>query len=100
MGGTGKIGSYVVDELLKRKNDVRMLVRKKNDKTNVFEHAEQVIGDLLKPDTVADAFKGVDKLFLIERQNVPEELTQALIPFNLAKDIGIKQIGLYICFQQ
>jgi uncharacterized protein YbjT (DUF2867 family) len=51
------------------------------------------LGDLGDPVSVAEAIKGVDKLFLlIGEENVPVELTQALTAYGLAKRFGLKHV--------
>ena len=49
-GGTGRVGSEVVKELLKRDADIRLLVRK--DDAPVRAGVETAIGDLLDPVSV------------------------------------------------
>ena len=82
-GGTGNVGSKVISELLKRNVAVRALVRKQEaDKVPVA--VETVVGDLLDPVSVEKALQGVDKAYLLNAV-VPDELTQGLIVFDLAK---------------
>lgn len=82
-GGTGSVGSKVVTELLKRNAEVRLLVRKpKTDRMPAG--VETVEGDLLDPIAVEKALEGVDKAYLLNAV-VPDELTQALIVFGLAR---------------
>ena len=59
-GGTGNVGAEVVKELLKRKADIRLLVRKEGAPTP--KGFEVAIGDLLDPISVQKALHGVDKL--------------------------------------
>ena len=87
-GATGKIGSLVVPELLKRGVHVRVLVRKQS---SFPSQVEVVVGDLLDPVAVRSALSGVNKLFLLNAL-VPDEIPQALIACNLAKRLGIEQI--------
>ena len=82
-GGAGNVGSKVISELLKRNVAVRALVRKQEaDKVPVA--VETVVGDLLDPVSVEKALQGVDKAYLLNAV-VPDELTQGLIVFDLAK---------------
>jgi uncharacterized protein YbjT (DUF2867 family) len=82
-GGTGNVGSKVISELLKRNVAIRALVRKQEaDKVPVA--VETVVGDLLDPVSVEKALQGVDKAYLLNAV-VPDELTQGLIVFDLAK---------------
>jgi uncharacterized protein YbjT (DUF2867 family) len=82
IGGTGKVGAEVVKELQKRKADIRLLVRKEGTPTP--QGVEVVIGDLLDPVSVEKAMHGVGKLYLLNAVS-PDELTQGLIPYDLAK---------------
>lgn len=88
-GGTGHVGSEVVKELQKRKADVRILVRK--EETPAPEGVQVVMGDLLDPVSVQKALDGVDKLYLLNAVS-PDELTQGLIAYDLARKLKLKHI--------
>ena len=88
-GSTGKIGSQLLNELVKRNATVRALVRKADAKLPHGVEAE--VGDLLDPVSFEKALDGVDKLFLLNGV-VPDELTQGLIAFGLAKKRKLKHI--------
>jgi uncharacterized protein YbjT (DUF2867 family) len=75
-GGTGKVGTEVVQALLRRGESVRVLTR--NKEARLPDGVEVAIGDLLDPDSVRSALNSVDKLFLLVG-NVADELTQALL---------------------
>lgn len=90
-GATGKIGSSVVPELLKRGVDVRVLVRKQSAQSMFPSEVEIAVGDLLDPLSIQKALTGINKLFLLTAV-VPDELPQALIACNLAKRFKIEQI--------
>jgi uncharacterized protein YbjT (DUF2867 family) len=66
IGGTGLVGSAVVKELLHRKADVRLMVRKQDK--SVLKGVEVAIGDLLDPPAVATALDGVDQLYSKRRR--------------------------------
>ena len=91
IGATGRVGSEVVKALVQRGADVRAFSRKQPKPfPGVVEIA---VGDLSDPVSVAEAIKGVGKLFLlIGEENVPVELTQALTAYGLAKQAGLKHI--------
>ncbi len=63
-GGTGFIGAQVVDALLRRGDDVRVLARRKSD-LRTFEgiEFERVIGDITDRRAVRRAVKDVEKVF-------------------------------------
>jgi uncharacterized protein YbjT (DUF2867 family) len=88
-GGTGHVGSQVVKELAKRGADVRMLVRKAG--TAVPEGVAVAIGDLLDPVSLEKAMEGVDRLYLLNAVT-PDELTQGLIAYGIARRAKLKQI--------
>jgi uncharacterized protein YbjT (DUF2867 family) len=96
VGGTGTVGSAVVRELLRRRADVRLLVR--DAKTAVPDGVETVVGDLLDPPAIDRAMDGVDKLYLLNAVT-PDELTQALIAFDLAKRRHIAHVVYHSVFR-
>ena len=83
-------------ELQKRKADIRLLVRK--DGTPTPPGVEVAIGDLLDPVSVEKAMHGVDKLYLLNAV-APDELTQALIAYDLAKKLKLKHIVYHSVFR-
>ena len=96
IGGTGNVGSEVVKELKKRNADVRILVRKKD--TASPEGVEVAVGDLLDPVSVQQALHGMDKLYLLNAVT-PDELTQGLIAYDLAKRLKLKHIVYHSVFR-
>ena len=94
-GGTGNVGAEVLKELQKRNADIRLLVRKEGATPKGFE---VTIGDLLDPVSVQNALHGVDKLYLLNAV-VPEELTQGLIAYDLAKKLKLKHIVYHSVFR-
>ncbi len=86
-GSTGKVGSTLLEELRKHDVTVRALVRKPDAK--LPDGVEAVVGDLLDPVSVGKALDGVDKLYLLNGV-VPDELTQGLIAFGLARKLSSK----------
>ncbi len=102
VGGTGKVGSTVVKELLKRDVAVRVLVRNRNAASKmpkaVPENVEVAEGDLLDPPAVENALDGVEKLYLLNAVT-PDELTQGLIAYDLAKKRKIHHIVYHSVFR-
>jgi uncharacterized protein YbjT (DUF2867 family) len=96
VGGTGLVGSAVVRELLRRKADVRLLVR--DAKAAVPAGVEVAVGDLLDPPAVERAMEGADQLYLLNAVT-PDELTQALIAFDLAKRHKFKRVVYHSVFR-
>src|SRR6204780_1890288 len=95
-GGTGHVGSEVVKELQKRKADVRILVRKQE--TPAPEGVQVMVGDLLDPVFLEKALDGIDKLYLLNAVP-PDELTQGLIAYDLAKKLKLKHIVYHSVFR-
>ena len=95
-GGTGRVGSEVVKELQKRKADIRLLVRKNDAPTPTG--VETAIGDLLDPVSVEKAMNGVDKLYLLNAV-LPDELTQGLIAYDLAKKLRLRHVVYHSVFR-
>ncbi|MCW4148714.1 NmrA/HSCARG family protein [Halomonas sp. 18H] len=89
-GATGTVGRHVVEQLVKRDADVRVLVRDPS-KSDFPASVSVVQGDLLDVDALRNAFSGVSTLFLLNAV-VPDEYTQALIALNLARENGIERI--------
>ena len=89
-GATGTIGRNVVDQLVQRGAAVRALVRDPA-KADFPSSVEVVQGDLLDPDSLRSAFKGVSALFLLNAVT-PDEFTQALIALNVAKESGVDRV--------
>jgi uncharacterized protein YbjT (DUF2867 family) len=96
IGGTGNVGAEVVKELLKRNADIRLLVRKQDATTP--NGVEVAIGDLLDPVSVRKALDGVEKLYLLNAVS-PDELTQGLIAYDLAKRLKLKHVVYHSVFR-
>jgi uncharacterized protein YbjT (DUF2867 family) len=90
------IGAAVVDELLRRNVDVRLLVR--NEKTSVPSGVDVAVGDLLDPPAVERAMDGCDQLYLLNAV-APDELTQGLIAYDLAKRRKVRHIVYHSVFR-
>src|SRR5580700_9579006 len=97
-GGTGNVGGSVVKELLKREANVRVLVREQPEEGKLPAGIEGALGDLLDPVSVEMAMHGSDKLFLLNAVS-PDELTQGLIAYGLAKRLKVKHIVYHSVFR-
>jgi uncharacterized protein YbjT (DUF2867 family) len=64
-GGTGHVGRELVHELDATGTEFRVLVRDPARAAGLPERAERVVGDLGQPATLAPAFDGVDRVFLL-----------------------------------
>jgi uncharacterized protein YbjT (DUF2867 family) len=98
IGGTGNVGGMVVKELLKRGAEVRVFSRERSEEGKVPAGVEFALGDLLDPVSLEQAMQGVDKLFLLNAV-VPDELTQALIAYGIARRAGVKHVTYLSVFR-
>ncbi len=98
IGGTGNVGSVVVDELLKRGAEVRVLAHKQPEEGKLPAGVEVVIGDLLYPVSLEQSMQGVGKLFLLNAV-AADELTQALIAYGVARRVGVKHVTYLSVFK-
>jgi len=89
-GATGRVGRQVVQHLVKRGADVRVLVRD-TSKASFPAGVEVVQGDLLDIDALRTAFTGVNTLFLLNAV-AGDEFTQALITLNIAREAGVERV--------
>jgi uncharacterized protein YbjT (DUF2867 family) len=89
-GATGRVGRQVVQQLVKRGADVRVLVRD-TSKASFPAGVEVVQGDLLDIDALRTALSGVNTLFLLNAV-AGDEFTQALIALNIAREQGVERV--------
>jgi len=91
IGGTGTVGSQVVNELLARKMDVRVLTRSSQHAEILPKGAVGVIGDLLDPKTIRTIFDDVEGVFLLNAVS-PTETHEGIMAVNGARMAGVKRI--------
>ena len=89
-GATGNVGRNVVEQLVSRGADVRLLVRD-TAKADFPAGVEVAQGDLLDVDSLRAAMSGVSTLFLLNGV-VADEFTQAVIALNVAREVGIERV--------
>ncbi len=90
VGGTGQIGSPIVKNLAEHGADVVVLTQDP-DKAHLPPGVRAVKGNVLDPETMRGALRGVNTLFILNPV-VADELTRALLTLRLAKDAGLKGI--------
>ncbi len=90
-GSTGTIGSNVVRHLAKEGAHVRALVRDLKKAAAFPDGVQPVQGDMTDVDSMRAALKDIDTLFLLNAV-VPDELTQALVTLDLAREAGIQRL--------
>ncbi|MEX0879021.1 MAG: NmrA family NAD(P)-binding protein [Thermoanaerobaculia bacterium] len=91
LGGTGTVGSLVVEGLLKKGESVRVLTRSAERAKSLPKGALFVLGDLQDPDTYKAIFADYDNLFLLNATG-PAELQEGLAAVNEARRSGAKRV--------
>jgi uncharacterized protein YbjT (DUF2867 family) len=64
-GATGRVGKELVEQLLSGEARVRVLVRDKQKVAYLGNRVEITVGDLDKPETLAEAMRSIEKLYFI-----------------------------------
>lgn len=91
LGGTGTVGSEVVERLVERGLDVRVPSRSEENLDDLPEDVEGVIGDMEDPTTYRSVFDGVDRMFLLNPVSL-SELHQGLCALAEARDAGVGRV--------
>ena len=89
-GGTGMIGAHVLGHLSGQGVDVRALTRDPG-KARFPDGVTVVRGNMLDVESMRIALAGVSTLFLLNTVT-PEELSQAVLTLNLAKEAGLQRV--------
>jgi len=90
-GATGNIGSGVVDLLKRQGHDVRALVRDASRADLLPAGIDIAVGDLDDAESVAEALRGVDSVFLL---HAAPGTTQTQIMIDAARSAGVHRIVL------
>lgn len=90
IGATGRVGRHVVQQLVNRDANVRVLTRDAS-KADFPANVEVAQGDLLDIAALRNAFKGVSSLFLLNAVT-GDEFTQAIITLNVARESGVDRV--------
>jgi len=96
-GATGRVGRNVVEHLVKRGADVRVLTRAPS-KAAFPTGVEVAQGDMLDIDALRAAFRGVRTLFLLNAVT-GDEFTQAIITLNIAREAGVERVVYLSVFE-
>ncbi|HYJ77979.1 MAG TPA: NmrA family NAD(P)-binding protein [Longimicrobiaceae bacterium] len=91
LGGTGTVGSAVVNGLLERGEAVSVLTRSPDRAETLPQGADAVIGDLQDPATYEHVFAGVERLFLLNAV-AATELQEGLAALNEAQRVGVRRL--------
>jgi uncharacterized protein YbjT (DUF2867 family) len=94
-GGTGTVGTQVVQELLTRNADTSVLTR--DAKKRLPQGAKAVEGNLLDVNTVRTVFKGMDAVFLLNPVS-QTETSEALMAVTAMRNAGVKRV-VYVSVQ-
>ena len=89
IGGTGKVGNALVRELAERDVEVRVMSR--TAAPSVSGGVETVAGDMTRPDSLPDAFAGVDRCYLLTPL-AQDETEQGLHAVEAARAAGVERI--------
>jgi len=90
IGATGRVGRHVVDQLVARQANVRVLTRDPA-KADFPAGVEVAQGDLLDIPALRSAFAGVRTLFLLNAVT-GDEFTQAILTLNVAREAGVDRV--------
>jgi uncharacterized protein YbjT (DUF2867 family) len=90
-GSTGHIGLPLVEYLHKEGHDVRALVRNASGAQLLPDGIDIAVGNLDDAETVVDALRGVDSVFLL---HVGPGTTQTQIMIDAARSVGMTRIVL------
>jgi len=87
--GAGGVGRTVFEQLRAQDVPVRFMVRRDDERAAELRAlgAEVVIGDLTRPETVADALQGVARMYFAMRVS-PDHLLAATVVASVAKEYG------------
>jgi uncharacterized protein YbjT (DUF2867 family) len=91
VGPTGSVGSELVKQLAASGRPFRALVRSEAKAKSLPSLAEPAIGDLAKPETLARAFAGAERVFVLAPPT-PEAETLERNAFDAAIAAGAKRI--------
>jgi uncharacterized protein YbjT (DUF2867 family) len=96
IGGTGKVGSELLKQLAQKGIKAKVLVRsaQKAETVKSLGH-EPIEGDFTKVSTLDNAFKGVEKLFLLTTSSSPDRwAADEIAVIKAAKKAGVKKVVL------
>ncbi|WP_010217536.1 SDR family oxidoreductase [Sphingomonas sp. PAMC 26621] len=97
IGATGRVGRHVVDQLVRRDADVRVLTR--DAAKAAFPAGVAVMeGDLLDIDSLRKAFAGISTVFLLNAVT-GDEFTKAILTLNIAREAGVERVVYLSVFQ-
>jgi uncharacterized protein YbjT (DUF2867 family) len=101
-GATGTVGRHVTEQLVRRGIAVRALTRNSERARTVLPaEAEIVVGDLMRPDTLREALRGVEAMFLIVSSDQPRaDLNTDPRVVAMAAEAGVKRVVVLVGFEE
>lgn len=91
IGGTGHVGTHVVNELRERGADFRLMSRDPDKARELLGDVEAVHGDFTRPETLGPALEGADHVFLLT-PGAPDQVQQEGAVVKAAKRAGVQHI--------
>lgn len=91
VGGTGTTGGEVVRVLLNRNTDIRVLTSSQEKVDRLPKGVEGILGNLKAKDSLKNAFRGIDRAFLMTPLS-ETETEEGLNGLEAAAEAGVKRI--------
>ena len=91
LGGTGMIGSHLVQQLTSNGHSTHVLTRSQEKADKLPERATGIVGDLQNPTDYDQIFSDAKNVFLVNTVS-PAELQEGLAAINEAKRTGAEKI--------
>jgi NAD(P)H dehydrogenase (quinone) len=94
-GATGPLGGAVVTSLLKKANAANISILARSEEKAVALKANGVnvlIGDYDNYASLVTAFKGIDKIYFVSGNDIPNRIPQHQNVINAAKEAGVKHV--------
>ena len=91
VGATGTVGSQLIAQLAATGRRVKGLVRDEDKAASISEVADPVIGDLAEPASLAAAFEGADRVFVLAPP-VPDQEMLTTNALEAASSAGVERI--------
>lgn len=101
-GATGTVGRHVTEQLVRRGVAARALTRNpERARTMLPAGVEIAAGDLMKPETLRDALKDVEGMFLIVSSDEPQaDLNTDPRVVAMAASAGVKRVVVLVGFEE
>jgi len=91
-GASGYVGRAVIAELKRRGAKKIVAITRDPSKIADIEGVEARTADFYQPETLASAFKGIDRLLLISTSNIGERLPHQVVAIDAAEAAGVGHV--------